>query len=355
MEEEAMSEEVLLEVKNLKKYFPIKRGLFARTIGYVKAVDDVSFSIKKGETFSLVGESGCGKTTTARTILRAILPTEGDIILHIDEGAINLSTLNKKDEAILRRNAQMVFQNPFTSLNPRMKVKDIIGEPLLVNKVAKGRKLQEEVEKLMDTVGLRREYLIRYPHAFSGGQRQRIVIARALALKPKLVVLDEPVAALDVSIRAQVLNLLMDLQEQFNLTYLFISHDLSVVEHISDRVAVMYLGRIVELTDDKELFQNPKHPYTEKLLEAVPIPDPQKRAEQLKPLEGEVPDPANPPVGCYFHQRCPYVQDICIKEYPPIQNITNGEKEHLVACHFASQLSLKGVKAIETLDFDERR
>jgi len=355
MEEEAMSEEVLLEVKNLKKYFPIKRGLFARTIGYVKAVDDVSFSIRKGETFSLVGESGCGKTTTARTILRAILPTEGDIILHIDEGAINLSTLNKKDEAILRRNAQMVFQNPFTSLNPRMKVKDIIGEPLLVNKVAKGRKLQEEVEKLMDTVGLRREYLIRYPHAFSGGQRQRIVIARALALKPKLVVLDEPVAALDVSIRAQVLNLLMDLQEQFNLTYLFISHDLSVVEHISDRVAVMYLGRIVELTDDKELFQNPKHPYTEKLLEAVPIPDPQKRAEQLKPLEGEVPDPANPPVGCYFHQRCPYVQDICIKEYPPIQNITNGEKEHLVACHFASQLSLKGVKAIETLDFDERR
>ena len=350
-----MSEEVLLEVKNLKKYFPIKRGLFARTIGYVKAVDDVSFSIKKGETFSLVGESGCGKTTTARTILRAILPTEGDIILHIDEGAINLSTLNKKDEAILRRNAQMVFQNPFTSLNPRMKVKDIIGEPLLVNKVAKGRKLQEEVEKLMDTVGLRREYLIRYPHAFSGGQRQRIVIARALALKPKLVVLDEPVAALDVSIRAQVLNLLMDLQEQFNLTYLFISHDLSVVEHISDRVAVMYLGRIVELTDDKELFQNPKHPYTEKLLEAVPIPDPQKRAEQLKPLEGEVPDPANPPVGCYFHQRCPYVQDICIKEYPPIQNITNGEKEHLVACHFASQLSLKGVKATETLDFDERR
>lgn len=344
MNEKTISNKVLLEVSNLKKYYPIKRGMFAKIVGHVKAVDDVSFSIKKGETLSLVGESGCGKTTIAKTILKALEPTEGNIFLHVNGEKIDVSNISKKDEKLLRKSAQMVFQNPFTSLNPRMKVRDIIGEPLQVNKIAKGKKLQEEVEKLMETVGLRKEYLIRYPHAFSGGQRQRIVIARALALRPELVVLDEPVAALDVSIRAQILNLLMDLQEQFNLTYLFISHDLSVVEHISDRVAVMYLGKIVELADSKEIFEDPKHPYTEKLLEAVPIPDPKKRAEQLKPLEGEVPDPANPPKGCYFHQRCPYAQDICKKEYPPLKNLGNGENEHLVACHFASQLSLKGLK-----------
>ncbi len=335
---------VFLEVKDLKKYFPIKRGLFGKTIGYVKAVDGVDFFINKGETLALVGESGCGKTTIAKTILRALDPTDGDVIIHLDSQTINAAKIDKKDQAILRKNIQMIFQNPFTSLNPRMKVRDIIGEPLYVNKIAKGGELEDMVGELMEKVGLRPEYMIRYPHAFSGGQRQRIVIARALALKPKLVVCDEPVAALDVSIRAQILNLLMDLQEELDLTYLFISHDLSVVEHISDQVAVMYLGRIVEIANTKELFESPKHPYTEKLLEAVPVPDPEVRMDQLKPLEGEVPDPANPPSGCYFHLRCPYAGEICEKEYPEITNLKNGESDHLVACHFASDLSLRGIK-----------
>jgi peptide/nickel transport system ATP-binding protein len=307
MEVPTMKDKKILEVTNLKKYFPIKRGVFGKISGYVKAVDDVSFYINEGETLGLVGESGCGKTTIAKTILRALNPDEGDIFMNLNDEFVNIAKLPKNQLKNLRKNIQMIFQNPFTSLNPRMKVKDIIGEPLFVNKIAKGKELESIVEELMDMVGLRREYLIRYPHAFSGGQRQRIVIARALALKPKLVVCDEPVAALDVSIRSQILNLLMDLQEQLNLTYLFISHDLSVVQHISDRVAVMYLGKIVEIADTETLFQQPKHPYTEKLLEAVPKPDPNIRADQLKPLEGEVPDPANPPEGCYFHPRCPNI------------------------------------------------
>src|SRR5690606_11230774 len=243
MEVPTMKDKKILEVTNLKKYFPIKRGVFGKISGYVKAVDDVSFYINEGETLGLVGESGCGKTTIAKTILRALNPDEGDIFMNLNDEFVNIAKLPKNQLKNLRKNIQMIFQNPFTSLNPRMKVKDIIGEPLFVNKIAKGKELESIVEELMDMVGLRREYLIRYPHAFSGGQRQRIVIARALALKPKLVVCDEPVAALDVSIRSQILNLLMDLQEQLNLTYLFISHDLSVVQHISDRVAVMYLGK----------------------------------------------------------------------------------------------------------------
>lgn len=340
-----MQDKKFLEVSNVKKYFPIKRGVFGKISGYVKAVDGVSFYINEGETLGLVGESGCGKTTIAKTILRALDSDAGDILIHFENKVINIAKLPKNQLKGLRKNVQMIFQNPFTSLNPRMKVRDIIGEPLYVNKIAKGKELDSKVEELMDMVGLRKEYLIRYPHAFSGGQRQRIVIARALALNPKLVVCDEPVAALDVSIRSQILNLLMDLQEKLNLTYLFISHDLSVVEHICDRVAVMYLGKIVEITDTERLFQSPKHPYTEKLLEAVPKPDPSIRADQIKPLEGEVPDPANPPQGCYFHLRCPYAIDICKKEYPELKNYNSDSKnEHLVACHRASELVLKGIE-----------
>lgn len=341
-----MKDKKILEITNLKKYFPIKRGVFGKISGYVKAVDDVSFYINEGETLGLVGESGCGKTTIAKTILRALNPDEGDIFMNLNDEFVNIAKLPKNQLKNLRKNIQMIFQNPFTSLNPRMKVKDIIGEPLFVNKIAKGKELESIVEELMDMVGLRREYLIRYPHVFSGGQRQRIVIARALALKPKLVVCDEPVAALDVSIRSQILNLLMDLQEQLNLTYLFISHDLSVVQHISDRVAVMYLGKIVEIADTETLFQQPKHPYTEKLLEAVPKPDPNIRADQLKPLEGEVPDPANPPEGCYFHPRCPYAINICKKEYPKLNIYSSVESEHLVACHRSSELKLNGITLV---------
>jgi len=333
----------LLEVKGLKKYFPLTKGFFKKVVGYVKAVDDISFDIKEGETLALVGESGCGKTTTAKSILRAIDPTDGDVILHVDGKSVNLAKLHKDELKPYRRYMQMIFQNPYTSLNPRMKVKEIIGEPLLVNGIAKGKELEDRVAELLKAVGLRPEYMIRYPHAFSGGQRQRIVIARAIALRPKLVVCDEPTSALDVSIRAQILNLLMDLQEEFSLTYLFITHDLSVVEHISDRVAVMYLGKIVELSSTEEIFENPKHPYTETLLRSVPKPDPDLR-EELVPIEGEVPNPANPPSGCYFHPRCPYAKSICKEEYPEFRNLGTEDNPHYVACHFAESLKLRGVK-----------
>ena len=338
-----MNSSILLDVKGLKKYFPIQKGFWKRKVGEVRAVDNVSFYIREGETLGLVGESGSGKTTTGRAILRAIEPTEGEVLFNIDGKLINMPQLNRKELKQMRKHMQMIFQDPYSSLNPRMTVRDIIGEPLLVNGIARGKELEDRVAELMKAVGLRPEYMIRYPHAFSGGQRQRIGIARALALNPKLIVCDEPVSALDVSIQAQTLNLLQDLQEQFHLTYLFISHDLGVVEHISDRVAVMYTGRLVELAETEELFKNPKHPYTEALLAAVPKPDPKYREDE-KHLSGEVADPSNPTSGCYFHPRCPYAKDICKQEYPPLVNVGNSDNEHYVSCHFADKLSLAGVE-----------
>jgi len=331
----------LLEVNSLKKYFPIKRGFFARVVGHVKAVDDVSFQVNPGETMGLVGESGCGKTTTGRVILRALDPTAGDIWFRDgDQGRVNIAELESQGMKRLRRNIQMVFQDPYSSLNPRMTLLQNVGEPLIVNHVAKGKELEDRVAGLLRVVGLRPEYMNRYPHAFSGGQRQRIGIARALALNPQLVVLDEPVSALDVSVQAQILNLLQELQKQFGLTYIFVAHDLSVVEHISDRVAVMYVGQIVESTTTAELYTNPLHPYTEALLSAVPKPDPRQRGEPIV-LEGDVADPANPPSGCYFHPRCRYSDGKrCVAELPILREIQPG---HSVRCHYADQLNLVGV------------
>jgi len=331
----------LLEVKNLKKYFPVRRGVFRRTVGYVKAVDDVSFFIKEGETLGLVGESGCGKTTTGRTILRLIEPTGGQVIFYNNGNAIDIARLRGRHLKELRREMQIIFQDPYSSLNPRMTVGDIVGEPLLVHHVARGKELRDRVAKLLEAVGLNPQYMKRYPHEFSGGQRQRIGIARALALEPKLIIADEPVSALDVSIQAQVLNILEDLQAQFGLTYLFIAHDLSVVKHISSRVAVMYLGKLVEMASTEELFANPRHPYTEALMSAVPVPDPDFQMERII-LQGDVPSPVNPPSGCYFHPRCPYAQDICSKEAPQFRDLGG---EHFVVCHFATTLSLQGLRS----------
>lgn len=333
--------DILLEVKNLKKHFPITKGFFSsRVVGNVKAVDGVSFFIRKGETLGLVGESGCGKTTTGRTVLRAYEPTGGEIWFQDREmGRVNVPELERDEVKKLHRNMQMIFQDPYSSLNPRMTLLQIVGEPLFVNKVARGGELQDRVAELLEVVGLRPEYMTRYPHAFSGGQRQRIGVARALALNPQLVVCDEPVSALDVSIQAQTLNLLQDLQEQFGLTYLFIAHDLSVIEHISDRVAVMYVGKLVEHADTRELFINPLHPYTEALLSAVPRPDPRIKTEPIV-LPGDVADPANPPSGCYFHPRCEYAIDRCAEEEPQLRELA---KDHYVSCHRAEELALKGV------------
>jgi peptide/nickel transport system ATP-binding protein len=334
------SDDVLLEVRNLKKHFPIHGGLLRRVVGQVKAVDGVNFYIKKGETLGLVGESGCGKSTTGRTILRLYDATDGDIIFNDPElGQVNLAKLTPSELRRVRPNMQIIFQDPFSSLDPRMTVGRIIAEPLIINKVVKGQALRDRVAELLTVVGLRPEHASRYPHAFSGGQRQRIGIARALALNPKLIICDEPVSALDVSVQAQVLNLLEDLQAKFDLTYLFVAHDLSVVEHISDRVAVMYVGYLVEMAETEELYYNPKHPYTEALLAAIPKPDPRNRTRPVR-LPGDVPSPANPPSGCYFHPRCPYAQEICKSERPPLRDIGN---EHWVACHFAEELSLKGI------------
>ncbi len=331
----------LLEVKNLRKHFPITRGFFSsKTVGYVKAVDDVSFFIRPGETLGLVGESGCGKTTTGRVILRAYEPTGGEVWFDDqDLGRVNVADLDRHQLKQMRQNMQMIFQDPYSSLNPRMTLLQIVGEPLYVNGIARGTELQDRVANLLRVVGLRPEYMTRYPHAFSGGQRQRIGVARALAVNPQLVVCDEPVSALDVSIQAQTLNLLQDLQEEFNLTYLFISHDLSVVEHISDRVAVMYVGKLVEHTATGVLFQRPFHPYTEALLSAVPKPDPRFRTEPIV-LEGDVADPANPPSGCYFHPRCRYAQLICSQQEPELREL---EQDHFVSCHRAEELHLVGV------------
>jgi len=333
--------QLLLDVKSLKKHFPITRGfLMSKTVGYVRAVDGVTFYIREGETLGLVGESGCGKTTAGRVILRAYEPTAGEVWFNDRNlGRVNVATLEKQELKQLRQNMQMIFQDPYSSLNPRMTLLQIVGEPLLVNQIARGQELQDRVAELLKVVGLRPEYMNRYPHAFSGGQRQRIGVARALAPSPQLVVCDEPVSALDVSIQAQTLNLLQDLQEDFGLTYLFISHDLSVVEHISDRVAVMYVGKLVETAATNELFTNPRHPYTEALLSAVPKPDPRLRTELIV-LPGEVADPANPPSGCYFHPRCRYQIDRCQTEEPALRQIG---PDHFVSCHRAEELSLIGV------------
>jgi len=334
------TDDVFLEVNHLVKWFPIYKGFLKRIVGNVKAVDDVSFAVNQGETLALVGESGCGKTTTARCVMRAIEPTAGEVLFKTRDGRlVDLGPLNKVLLRELRSEMQMVFQDPFTSLNPRMSLLDIVGEPLLVHGVKSQTERAERVAELLRLVGLRPEYMRRFPHAFSGGERQRIGIARALALNPRLVVHDEPVSALDVSVQAQVINLLEELQEQLDLTYLFVAHDLSVVRHIADRVTVMYVGKIVELGETEEVFNNPKHPYTEALLLSVPLPDPKARRERFI-LEGEVASPANPPSGCYFHPRCQYAQDVCRTESPVLEEI---EPKHFVSCHRAKELTLRGL------------
>jgi len=335
----------LLEARGLKKYFPIHRGIIGRVMGQIKAVDDVDLQIRPGETYSLVGESGCGKTTVGRTILRLIEPTAGEIIFRRRISTptdrkileINVARISKRQMKTLRRDMQIIYQDPYSSLNPRMTVREIIGEPLLVHGVKDQRSLTGRVCELLEAVGLKSEHMNRYPHEFSGGQRQRIGIARALALHPQLIVADEPVSSLDVSVQAQVLNLLEDLQKQFGLTYLFISHDLSVVRHISTRVAVMYLGCIVESAPTEELFKNPRHPYTEALMSAVPVLDPDHPSGRIK-LKGEIGNPADPPSGCRFHPRCAYAQDICRHERPKAQTVGD---EHSAACCFAGSLNLQ--------------
>ena len=331
----------LLKVTGLQKLFPIKKGFLKRTVGHVRAVDGVDFHIDEGETLGLVGESGCGKTTTARCVLRAIEPTQGQIHIRAADGSVvDLGQVSPRELRTLRRQMQMIFQDPFTSLNPRMTLLDLVGEPLLVHGLANRREREERVADLLTRVGLRPEYMRRFPHAFSGGERQRIGIARALALHPRLVVADEPVSALDVSVQAQILNLLVDLQADFRLTYLFVAHDLSVVRHISNRVAVMYVGRMVELAETTEIFESPKHPYTAALLSAVPEPDPRVRTRRIV-LQGEVANPASPPSGCYFHPRCPHAIDVCRTQTPAWQEVS---RNHFVSCHRAQELRLAGVE-----------
>lgn len=322
-----MAVEELLEIKDLRKYFPVKKGILRKTVDYVKAVDDISLSIKKGETLGLVGESGCGKSTAGRTILSLLKATAGEIWFK----GTNILSLDKEEMRNIRKEMQIIFQDPYSSLDPRMTVLDIVGEPLDIHNLVDNRKeRRERVKELLNSVGLSEDYLNRYPHEFSGGQRQRIGVARALAVDPKLIIADEPVSALDVSVQAQVINLLQDLQQEMDLTYLFIAHDLSVVKHISDRIAVMYLGKIVEIADKKELFENPLHPYTRSLLSAIPVADPTVKKDRII-LEGDVPSPVNPPTGCRFHPRCPEAKEMCSKKTPEFKDYGNG---HCASCHF---------------------
>jgi oligopeptide transport system ATP-binding protein len=331
----SVASNTLLDVRDLKMHFPLTRGiLFQRTIGHVRAVDGIDFSLERGKTLGLVGESGSGKTTIGRTLIRLYKPTTGQILFNGQD----LALLNGEQLRQIRKNIQMIFQDPYASLNPRFTIGSLISEPMQVYKTGSSKEIRERTEELLQIVGLRPEYIDRYPHEFSGGQRQRIVVARALSINPELVIADEPVSALDVSIRAQVLNLLQRLQKQFNLTYLFISHDLSVVRHVADRIAVMYLGRIVELADRDELYNNPQHPYTRALLSAIPIPDPLvERQRKRIILSGDLPSPINIPTGCRFHTRCPMAQQIC-REVDPIYERKEGH-DHFAACHFSAKVS----------------
>jgi peptide/nickel transport system ATP-binding protein len=327
----------LLDVRGLRKFFPIAKGMFRHVTGHVRAVDDVSFTVQEGEALGLVGESGCGKTTTARCILRAIDPTDGQVLYRTrDNTIVDLAPMSAAELGPLRKEIQMIFQDPFGSLNPRMTLFDNVGEPLLVNGMRSRRERMDRVAELLRTVGLRPEFMHRFPHAFSGGQRQRIGIARALATGPRLVVADEPVSALDVSVQAQVLNLLLELQSRLRLTFLFVAHDLSVVRHICDRVAVMYVGQLVELATTEAIFRRPRHPYTAALMRAVPVPDPRASVTDAI-LRGEVPSPASPPTGCYFHPRCMFAEERCRIETPVLQEVTPG---HFARCHFAAELDL---------------
>ena len=330
---------VVLEVKNLKKYFPVQQGLLRKTVGYVKAVDDVSLHVLEGETLGVVGESGCGKTTLGRCIVRLYDVTAGEINLHYGDQILPITRLDKKDMRNLRRTVQIIFQDPFASLNPRMNILETVGEPLLVNGLARGRELEDQVKNVISQVGLRVEHLRRYPHSFSGGQRQRIGIARALVVNPRLVVADEPVSALDVSIQAQILNLLKQLQAEYGLTYIFVSHDMSVIRYISDRIAVMYAGKLVEVGPKEELLTHPRHPYTEALLAAVPKTAKHHRGKRTI-LPGEPPDLINVPSGCVLHPRCKYAKDICKTEEPELKLIGDN---HYVSCHFTDELELAGI------------
>jgi peptide/nickel transport system ATP-binding protein len=341
-----LEDNILLDVKGLKKYFSIQAGILRRTIGYVKAVDDITFFVKKGETLGLVGESGCGKTTAGRSIIRLYEPTAGEVFFNTrllapegESEMVNLGDIEPEQMKLLRQEIAMIFQDPINSLNPRMTVYDIISEPMVIHDKGERAEKEETVISLLDRVGLRPAHMRRYPHEFSGGQRQRIGIARALSLNPQLIICDEPVSALDVSIQAQTLNLLQDLQVDFDLSYIFIAHDLSVVQHISDRVAVMYVGKIAEMADSEELYAYPLHPYTEALMSSVPKPDPKYHGERIV-MEGNVADPSDPPSGCYFHPRCRYVKDICSQKSPEFREV---KPDHWVACHLAEELELRGV------------
>ena len=339
----APANDVLLEVQGLKKHFPIQQGFLRKTVGYIKAVDDVNLTVKAGETLGVVGESGCGKTTMGRCLIRLYEPSGGKILLNVENQTISVTELSQKQMHLFRRNAQIIFQDPFSSLNPRMNLLETIGEPLLVNGLARGRDLEERVKEVVTQVGLRVEHLRRFPHSFSGGQRQRIGIARALVVHPKLIVADEPVSALDVSIQAQILNLLEDLQGKFNLTYIFISHNMAVIRYISDRIAVMYAGKMVELGSKHELLSHPQHPYTELLLAAVPRTVDRLRGQRTV-TPGEPPDLGNLPQGCVFHPRCKYARERCKVEEPKLRAL---RPDYYVSCHFAEELDLHGIDTPE--------